>query len=594
MRLFANANRRLNRSKLETTTLNGFGGGWNAVDDDISMTPRYLVAAKNVHRTPSGAQQVRFGNAWFADVVNSVSGDIVDQMYFNGRIVAVTADGEVATVTNSGAVSAIWNASIAALLPGAPGGWVGGTTSVDFVPFKDTLIVHNGIDKPTTIDSSFDTTYLQDLATGSNVNVPIGRYGCTVSDYHVVAGLPSAPTTIYISSKGTAGVFPGDPAPNDSISIDVGAYAPEGGASIRGVAGFRSTLIVFFRSQSLLIQLGVYDSSGAHTPVFNDTLPAFGILGHRCRATVDNDLIFADAKGINSAKRNLFSGLIDSDSLSELVAPAYQGIVGALTDEQMLTSCFMVHSALGHRQFLFTNSDQTVVRSAHDKLRYKAWSEYNGWDWTSGCTSFLGRVFFSRGTRIYQLGNDAFAEQYYADRIGDRDGVWANGTSYAVDDLIRDTATEESYTCRVSHTSPAGGTFEADRTANPTYWERYDGEPITFEVELPWIIGTDPIKVKQLRFVSMQTKGTASFLLEAYADNLSVAGLSMQFIGNDAAGYGEDDGPFGGGRRSGDPRLWRYPMRFKMIKFRITGSTRAPLQLIGMSFLFARGSYRRG
>jgi hypothetical protein len=102
------------------------------------------------------------------------------------------------------------------------------------------------------------------------------------------------PTEIIISAKGTSGVFPGDPAPNDAISIDVGAYAPEGAASIRGIAGFRTYLLVFLQNITLQIKLGQYDDTGIHTPQFPDTLPQFGLLGNRCIVTVENDLCSAD------------------------------------------------------------------------------------------------------------------------------------------------------------------------------------------------------------------------------------------------------------------------------------------------------------
>lgn len=50
-------------------------------------------------------------------------------------------------------------------------------------------------------------------------------------------------------------------------------------------------------------------------------------------------------------------------------------------------------------------------------------------------------------------------------------GTWANSTSYAVGDRVVDSEEGGVYRCVVAHTSAASGTFEADRTANPTYWE---------------------------------------------------------------------------------------------------------------------------
>src|SRR5262249_39202989 len=159
-------------------------------------------------------QRIRFGTKWFANVAGTITGNIVDMEYFNDRLIVVSSTGQIATVTNAGVVAKIWDTAIAAALPGAPAGW-SATTQVDFVPWKDQFIIHNGVDKPIIISSAFAVTYLQDLATGSNVNTPIGKYGCIAANYHCVAGISGALTTVYISARGTSGTFPGDPAPND-------------------------------------------------------------------------------------------------------------------------------------------------------------------------------------------------------------------------------------------------------------------------------------------------------------------------------------------------------------------------------------------
>jgi hypothetical protein len=123
---------------------------------------------------------------------------------------------------------------------------------------------------------------------------------------------------------------------------------------------------------------------------------------------------------------------------------------------------------------------------------------------------------------------------------------------------------------------------------------------------------------KSLRFASVVTKGTAEFTLEIYVNNffnkqveatpaiidedsgdvitpatyeLVSPAISTKLIGNDALGFGFDVGPFGGGRRSNDPRLQKYPLKFKTIKPRLVGSTRNHLEFSSISFLFAKGRY---
>jgi hypothetical protein len=222
-------------------------------------------------------------------------------------------------------------------------------------------------------------------------------------------------------------------------------------------------------------------------------------------------------------------------------------------------------------------------------------------------------VFYADGLRIFQHGNAVFAnEQYYADRTEDRDFNWANSTSYVVGDIARDTILHQSYVCTLGHTSSAAGTFENDRLTHQPRWTQFFGNNISFELELPWLDSKDPMKIKFLRFLNMATKGDAAFTVDAYVDNLYKAAdgtvlfqpsLSMDFIGNEAAGFGyapghfsspsHGEGPYGGGRRSGDPRLYKYPVKFKTLKIIVRGVRGGNLEIVNMSFLYSRGKYKR-
>jgi hypothetical protein len=627
--VFPRAMKQASRNKLENITLRGFGGGWNAIETDLQMESTYLVHVKNFRRTAGGTQKIRFGSKWFFDLGKSEpagggvpaftaqTGRIVNMIYFSASIINVLSNGQVVAVDGDGFKETIWSPAIAAALPGAPGGWStnldttypDGTpnkASIDFVAYKNQLIIHNGIDKPITIARDLTVTYLQDLATGSNVNVPIGRYGCVVSNYHCVAGIPASPTLIYISAVGTAGTFPSDPAPNDSITVDVGAFAPQGAVSIRGIAGFRSNLLVFFQDQTVIVKLGTYNAAGVHEPFFPDTMPSFGILGHRAYTPVENDLLFSGLGGMASARRNLLSvsGTLESQSLSERIEPPYRENIGNLTDEAQLKDCFQIYDALSHDILLFTPSGQIFTYSFSTKLRYSAWSEYASLNVQCGCRTFLGRVFYADTLKVFQHGNAVYgAEDYFKDRINDYNTDWANTTAYVVGDLIRDTSSNAIYKCIINHVSSVvPETFEHDRGFVPARWQLYEGFDIPFEMELPWLDSKDPMRVKFLRFISMATKGDSEFTVKAYVDNLykNVQGdvvfdpcLSMDFIGNEAVGFGYDAGPYGGGRRSDDPRLYKFPVKFKKLKIIISGAKAGNLELVNLSFLFSRGRYKR-
>jgi len=596
------------RNKLENITLRGFAGGWNAIETDMQMESSYLVTVRNFRRTPGGTQKVRYGSRWLADLVNLTTTDdiIVDMEYFASNLICVLFSGIVVAVNNSGVKTVIWNTAIAAALPGAPAAWSSGLDSIDFVPYKDQLIIHNGVDKPITIDSALTVTYLQDLATGSNINTPIGKYGCVVQNYHVVAGVAVTPTQIYVSSVGTAGTFFGDPIPNDSIVIDIGAYSPQGAFEIRGIAGFRGNLLVFFAEQTVIVKLGVYNDAGVHTPQFPDAMPTFGLLGHRCILPIENDILFAGLSNVATAKKNLFTATLESSTLSDRIEPPYRETVASLTDEEQLKTCWMVYDVLSHDVLLFTPTDRTFVYSFNSRLKYAAWSEYSDLAVQCGCRSALGRLFYASGLRIFQHGNTTFdGEDFDHDRILDRDGSWANGTGFSEGALALDTLTGIVYVCLQGHISSSlPGTFAQDRARVPALWEVYDGVDISFQIELPWLDSKDPMRIKFLRFINMATKGTHGFVISAYVDNLFkdhdgnlVFGpaAEMAFVGNEAVGFGYDAGPYGGSRRSDDPRLFKFPCKFKKIKFTIhsTGTKGGPLEIVNMSFLFSRGRYKR-
>ena len=108
--------------------------------------------------------------------------------------------------------------------------------------------------------------------------------------------------------------------------------------------------------------------------------------------------------------------------------------------------------------------------------------------------------------------------------------------------------------------------------------------------------------MKQTRFLSISSTGTSPFFVKAYVDHLyrnyegqSIydPAITMDFMGNDAVGFGLDSLPYGGGRRSHDPRLYKFPVRFKTLKLNMYGSTILPLEIGIVSVLFSSGKYKR-
>jgi len=585
--------------RVQETTLSDFGGGLNTIDDDLGMSMKYQRELKNFRRLPSGSQAVRWGSALFADVVEEVAGDIVDSTYFRSRLIHVTTAGEIASIEDDATVTAIWNTTIAGALPSAPVGW-SATETVDFVPFRDRVVIHNGVDKPLRINSDFTVEYDVDDGTGTNVNYPIGKFGCTVGNYHVVAGIPAAPTEVFISSKGTSGTWVGDPG-SDAVSIDVGAYAPEGGDEIVGVAGYRSQLIVFFPKHALIVTLGVYDEDGVHTPQFPDSLPQFGLMSHRCIVSLAGDILFADADGVNSAKRNLYStNTIEPSELSNLIAPTYRSALADLTDTRLRKDTFAIFDRLHNDVLVFEPGGTMFFHSFNERLRYASWSTGTHRLYRSACVSAKGRVFLTRGTKVYQMGNSEFAETYLADEIGDYDYVWRSSYANAVGKRIKNNNGPEIYEVLIAHTSGESSLAD-DLVSNPQYFQLYEGYDIPIRLEMPWMAGEQPQTVKNLRFISIAARGTAHVTLKLWVDDLYVDDegvvihnpeAEMVVAGNDYRGAGFNVNS-GGARKTGGPKLYKFPAKFKKAKFVIEGNVREAFSLASLSFLFARGKFKR-
>ena len=184
-------------------------------------------------------------------------------------------------------------------------------------------------------------------------------------------------------------------------------------------------------------------------------------------------------------------------------------------------------------------------------LKIAAWSRFKGWNWSGGTRSALGRLFFSKGSKIYVYG--AEEAKFYGDLIGD------------------------------------------SAISDPT-----NGNGITFDWETPWSDFDNRVALKHTRYIQLDTKGTAEFTMQMYTDNIYKdvndaydPYLSMDFVGGDSGGYGDGDQPFGGGRRSADERSWAWTSRFKITKLRVTGSTTKALQIVAISLIYLEGSYQQ-
>ena len=173
------------------------------------------------------------------------------------------------------------------------------------------------------IFQSFPTKYLNDPATGSNINTPIGRYVLAHGRYTIMAGDPTDSDLLHISSTDTSGVWVNDPGPNDAITLSLGSRVPSGDNIIKGLGSFRDKILVFFEDSVLPGTLGIFSESD-HLPTFDDAIESHGAISHRTVQTVGEDVLFCDQVGVSSINRALFTGGIKPERYSQLIDPEIQ------------------------------------------------------------------------------------------------------------------------------------------------------------------------------------------------------------------------------------------------------------------------------
>ncbi len=531
------------RAAVSDVVINNFSGGIKNVGNEENLKPKYAVELKNMSTEEDSSQTLRFGTAEF-DVL---SDNIVSTTYFQNAIISCLENGEITATDATGTTTTIWNDTIAGALPGAPDGWSTNLDHIDFEVSKGELIIFNGVDKPLKVSQALAVDYLQDEATGSNVFTPIAKFVTVVNNFTIAAGVANS-DDIIISASGTSGVWPGDAEPNNSTSVSIGALTGSSDNKFRGLSNFKNLLIVFMSEFVAIIELGNFNADGDHEPKVFDTIDDLTLINHECVIKTEKKLYVATTTGVFDLSRNILGEAFDASPISSDLGTDYQKVV-ALIDINDNRS-FFTRDRFTRKFLLFLDqgTDWFVYSAWHSEdFKKFSWAEIEGWSFQGACVSSEKRLFFFQDTTLYQYGNDVFAnENYTADYITDSS----------------------------------------------------EGQDITFVFELPWIDANARIKTKQLVNLLLETLGTAQFKVDIFVDKFYkdkdgelTPALSMNFIGGDARGYGVDNGSYGGGRRTSDERMYNMPVRFRIIKYRVTGATKLPLKISSIGMIYQKGNY---
>lgn len=523
---------------LKSTTLRGFVGGLNVVDDDMNLSYKFATISRNIFTASDGSKQVRYGTSLFAATLSSFNtgggapSGIVDMRYFNSSLVVVGRNGEIVRVLGDGSHSRIWDSTIAAALPGAPSGW-SNTDFVSFAEFNGHLIICNGVDKPLDIDEDFAVEYLQDAATLTNINVPICRYVVACSRFLVMAGDPLFPNRVHISARDAAGTWFGDPPPNDATRVDVGSVI-EGSNVIRGLLPFRDKLLVLFAEGVVIGTLGSYTTNdldeAVHEPNFDDGIKDYGCISHRSAFAIGDDGLMLNLTGVASIKRTILSSSLKPENVSDLIDPLITQYMNGLSLLLLEDYAFSVYDKREGQLFLFVPNAELTERvvfayNYRPRLKQDSWSLFDGWNFTCGAASLEGNIFF-----------------------GDDDcNIWLYGS--------RENPTTTDFIDTLSGAEPEGIGF-------PWEWE------------MPWLDFEAREKVKNSKFISFDTRGIGEFTCEMFVDNFtSEASLTTAFSCGDQGGYGSGPQPYGGGRNTSRKKLYAWPCKFQIAKLKLSGTT---------------------
>ena len=629
---------------LQTTILREFDGGWNVIDNDLSLSTKFAKVLDNVTRKDDGSLGIRWGTRLFVDLTALTTEDIINVEYFQDHIIAVMADGEVYSISATGVATVRWDTTIATALG------VSMWTTTDFVSFaayNGELIICNGIDKPLLLDllATNPCQYLVDLGTGTNANTPICRYVTVSTDYVVMAGDPVDPDRIHISNGGTSGTWYGDPVPNDAAQVDLAKKVQVNHPTINGIIHYKNSLIIAFDEVLVVGTLGNYstDTTPLHQPIFDNVFFAHGAISHRSLVHIADDVMMCDSVGTPALARTIFADTITPERPSELIDPAIQANLQELTTAGLLKNVWGIYNQLEKQYMLFMpnhednaftlETDPFYITDVATKLVIVFMVEHHLIEGESvtfaGATGFNSLV--AGDLNKTHTVNTVLNSNYFT--------IIVDGT---VDNSSDDTGGGASVTAVEPRTESTGYVMTHRSIGKKTrVWSRFKGwnfdcgcksllnriflakgskiyvygtnqDPIyqdfvadsavdiSWVWETPWTSMKQRMNIKRLRYIGFDTRGDALFTAQMYVDDIYRdengyldPTLEMNFYGGDLGGYGSSTQPFGGGRPTNNERLYGWTTKGKLFKLRLEGVSDRPLRIIAVLLAFLKGSIRR-
>lgn len=522
-------------------TLKDFSGGLFPVKSDVALSNNYAEVSKNFIRNEDGSLSLRYG----VEKQHTLSKEVIHIADFQDTQVFFLENGEVVyynLVTEQ--LETIWDESIANALPDEPEGWSDELRRISTTIFRSELIAQNGVDKPIIIKEDFTVDYLQDVVNGTNIHTPIGKYITTANNFCVVADVVDD-VDLFISSAGTSGVWPGDEEPNNSTVFSLGTWVSSSTAKYTGLVSWQDHVFVFFEEAVIVVRLGEFDDEGNHKPRVVRSFSSIGALSDKAILPLEKTLVFVSSQGLHRATIESFTKEFVIERVNN---PYEEKLLQAIVNKPPgCASCQLKQMPAVKMVLLqlyqFIGPPKTFCINHNATFSQTTWGEFIDWEWRIIHKTKQNRLMFSKDEDVFIYGNDLHDNEIILDD---------------------------------------------------------DGEAISFDYETPWLDANARMKTKKLIRALLDARGTAQFTLEVYVDrfyrnketNKRTPALAMDFRGGEALGYGADEGTYSA-RRTRDERFLGMPARFRLLKLRITGSTKQPLTLSAISLLFREGGFNR-
>lgn len=589
-------------SNLKSATARQFTGGLNVVDSELNLSSKYARVLDNIYRGLDGAMQIRQGTELFSDLNSISDGFLLNGTYYANHLITINDVGQVFATDGTGASTRIWDLTIAA---GTRPGLItwGETAYVAFEEFGGDLTVHNGIDKPLIITNTLTVDYLADPATGSNINVPIGRIVCKFNKHLVIA----VGSDLYVSDENTSGVYTGDAGATYANVFSMRTSVTSGPTDIIGLSPFRDWLLVRFRECTIPIQFK--KTTGPDALAINDTsdigggLDNYGSISNRTSQNLGEITLACDIAGVSSIALATFTSKLSPDRPSRLVDPLIKKAISPLSTATLDYGSFAIYDRLNAMYQLYIPDGPSVAQMSVkgfgfryiDKLSIHAWNTFSGWNWAWGARSSEGFLFFGRvnDNKIFLLG-DAEQHPIYAEYVGEQetfsdDTPWSDGTGWT-----------------------------------PISAQSTSGVPIHWKWDLPWSDLKKREITKTTKYLILDTEGTADFTVSFFIDDKYEDGsdpgemfsddtlfsdgtgwerstpaltpaISIPFVGGQRGGYGKEayNDNYGGGRNTKFRRLISCPTKFTTFKMRFEGYSMSPLKIVGVTPVYTEGTIRR-